>query len=308
MSVYDTTRRIGLAGLVALAAFGGELGFAAGSAAAFSPPVAGGLPASNVTQFTATLNGTLQTDEALVDYHFAYGTSTAYGSIAPIPDNYTPITHETVPVSEPVGNLEAGTTYHYRLMASSPGGTGVAGPDETFTTLPIPAPAVGTGGASAVTRGEALLSGTIDPQGWSTSYEFQYGATTAYGSSWPTVEVNLGAFTGAQPVSVNLENLQPGTTYHYRLLATNGGGTEHGADMTFTTAEYPASIIQETPILSGPAKTTTPKTATRKLTKAQKLARALKACNKKPPKQRASCERSARTKYGTRNKTKSRKK
>ncbi len=44
---------------------------------------------------------------------------------------------------------------------------------------------------------------------------------------------------------VNVLNLLPGTTYHYRLVATNGGGTTHGPDMTFTTGEYPAQTVQE---------------------------------------------------------------
>lgn len=47
------------------------------------------------------------------------------------------------------------------------------------------------------------------------------------------------------PVIVNMPNLLPGTTYHYRLVATNGGGTAYGPDMTFTTGEYPAAIVQE---------------------------------------------------------------
>jgi hypothetical protein len=212
-------------------------------------PVVGGLPASSVTQFGATLNGTLETGEALVDYRFEYGASGAYGSVAPTPDAYTQITDENVSVSEAVGNLQAGTTYHYRLVASSPGGTEVAGPDETFATPPIPAPAVGTGAASGVGVGAATLDGTIDPQGWQTSYEFQYGTTTAYGSSWPTVPVALGAFEGVQGVQVYVPNLLPGTTYHYRLLATNGGGTTYGPDMTFATGEYPAPAIQEPPAL-----------------------------------------------------------
>jgi hypothetical protein len=209
------------------------------------PPVARGLSASNVAQFTATLNGTLETGGLPVNYHFEYGTTTAYGQIAPIPDDYTPLTAETVTVSQPIGNLQAGTTYHYRLMASSPGGTEVAGPDETFTTLPIPAPAVQTGGASGVGVGAATLSGTIDPHNWDTTYLFQYGASTAYGSSWPTVPVDMGALEGSQPVVVGVLNLLPSTTYHYRLVATNGGGTTYGPDMTFTTGEYPAQVIQE---------------------------------------------------------------
>ncbi len=214
------------------------------------PPVVGGLPASSVTQFGATLNGTLTTDEALVNYRFEYGTTTAYGSIAPVPDHYAPITNETVPVSQPVQSLQAGTTYHYRLIASSPGATEVKGPDETFTTLPIPAPSVETGGASGIGVGSATLGGSIDPHSWDTTYLFQYGTSTSYGSSWPTVQVDMGALEGAQPVVVVVPNLLPGTVYHYRLVASNGGGTSYGADGTFTTGEYPAQVIQE-PLATG---------------------------------------------------------
>jgi hypothetical protein len=214
-------------------------------AAVFAVPAIGELLASSVSQFAATLNGTLQTGEALVDYHFEYGTSAAYGSVAPIPDAYAPITAAAVAVSAPVEELQAGTTYHYRIVASSPGGTEVKGPDETFTTLAVPVPSVETGGASGVGVGVATLSGTVDPHGWDSSYAFQYGTSTAYGSSWPTVLVDMGALQGPQPVLVSIPNLLPGTTYHYRLVASNGGGTVYGADMTFTTSEYPAQIIQE---------------------------------------------------------------
>ncbi len=212
---------------------------------ALPPPVVGGVPASSVGQFAAVLNGSLRTGEALVNYRFEYGTTTDYGSVAPIPDGVTPITNETVPVSQPVGGLQADTTYHYRLVASSPGATEVEGPDETFTTLPITAPTVATGGASGVGVGVATLSGTIDPHGWDTTYLFQYGPSTSYGSSWPSVQVDMGALEGAQPVVVEVPNLLPSTTYHYRLVATNGGGTTYGPDMTFTTGAYPAQTIQE---------------------------------------------------------------
>jgi phosphodiesterase/alkaline phosphatase D-like protein len=209
------------------------------------PPVVGAVPASNVSQFAATLNGTLETGQALVNYHFEYGTSVAYGQVAPIPDSYTPTTGETVAVSQSVGGLLAGTTYHYRLVASSPGATDVAGPDETFTTPPIPAPSVATGGASGIGVGAATLSGAVDPHGWDTTYYFQYGTSAAYGSSWPTVPVDLGALEGAQGVQVSVQNLLPGTTYHYRLVAASGGGTSYGPDVTFTTGEYQALMIQE---------------------------------------------------------------
>ncbi|HXB64956.1 MAG TPA: hypothetical protein VNV42_08810, partial [Solirubrobacteraceae bacterium] len=124
-----------------------------------APPVVGGAPATGLSQFAATLEGTLETGEALVDYHFEYGTSTAYGEVAPVPDDDAPITAEKLVVSQPVSGLQAGTTYHYRLVASSPGGTEVEGSDETFTTPAIPAPTVATGGAEGVGVGSATLSG-----------------------------------------------------------------------------------------------------------------------------------------------------
>jgi hypothetical protein len=131
------------------AVLGGTLNLATASAAiaseswlvtpAFAPPVPGGLPASAVMQSTATLNGTLQTAQAPVDYHFQYGTTTSYGQIAPVPELYTPITSETLQVSQLIGGLYPDTTYHYRLVAGNPTGIRVVGPDETFTTLPAPA-------------------------------------------------------------------------------------------------------------------------------------------------------------------------
>jgi len=272
-------------------------------------PVIGSLPASSVTQSAATLNGTLGTGEALVDYHFEYGTTTSYGLIAPVPDAYTPITTETLALSQPVSGLQAGTTYHYRLVASSPGGTEVKGPDETFTTLSIPAPAVATGASEGVGVGSATLTGTVDPHGWDTTYLFQYGTSTTYGSSWPSIEVDMGALEGAQPVVVSVPNLLPDTTYHYRLIATSGGGTSYGPDVTFTTTEYPASIIQEAPLVSLPKVTTTTITKTKSETKAQKLAKALKACGKDKNKgKREVCERAAHKDFGTKQKGKAKKK
>jgi hypothetical protein len=151
----------------------------------------------------------------------------------------------SLPISQPVSGLQAGRTYHYRLVANGVAGTNVTGPDETFTTLPVPAPTALTGGASGVGVGSATLSGAIDPHGWDTTYLFEYGPSAAYGSSWPTIPVDMGALEGPQPVVVTVPSLLPGTTYHYRLVAISGGGAGYGPDMTFTTGEYPAQVIQE---------------------------------------------------------------
>jgi hypothetical protein len=259
--------------------------------------------ASNVTQSGATLNATINPGNTPTAYHFLYGPTSAYGSLAPIPDLYAPINDIDDSVSQDITGLTAGTTYHYALVASGAGGT-VTGPDQTFTTPSIPAPAVSTGAASVITVGAATLSGAIDAQQWSTVYHFEYGTTTSYGSDWPTVDVSLGGLSNSQPVSVYVENLQPATTYHYRLVATNGGGTTYGPDMALTTAEYPPSVIQPAPVLTASlgffepeVRPSSSKSTAKTLTNAQKLTKALNACRAKRGKKRNSCEAAARKKY-----------
>ena len=67
---------------------------------------------------------------------------------------------------------------------------------------------------------------------------FEYGIDTSYGSQ--TAAVPVGSGTADVPSTATIDALAPGTTYHYRAVATNSGGTAPGADMTFTTAAAPA--------------------------------------------------------------------
>jgi hypothetical protein len=245
------------------------------------------------------LNGSVDPHGQPTSYHFLYGPSEAYGSVIPVPDDYVPVNEAEDPVTLVLSGLQPGTTYHFALVANSPAGT-TTGPDLTFETPPVPVPLVITGGASETTVGSVTLSGSVDPQGWQTGYYFQYGPTTVYGSVWPGIPVTLGALMGAQGVISSIQNLQPGTTYHYRLVAGNQGGTVYGADQTFATLEYPVSVIAQTPVLSvdlGFTKQPTAgKPANKSLSRAQqqRLAKALKACKRKPRGQRARCEKQAR--------------
>ena len=95
-------------------------------------------------------------------------------------------------------------------------------------------PSVVTGAAGAVTTSGATLNGTVDPNGQATTYRFEYGTTTAYGSL--TATQSAGGGNSPQSVSAPAAGLIPGTTYHYRLSATNVEGTTNGADQSFKTA------------------------------------------------------------------------
>lgn len=87
---------------------------------------------------------------------------------------------------------------------------------------------------------EAFVTGTVDPNGLSTSYHFDYGPTTGYGSSSPNTEISGG--WQQQGASANLTGLLPAATYHYRLAASNAAGTGYGSDQTFSTPPVPPVV------------------------------------------------------------------
>src|SRR5439155_101918 len=123
-------------------------------------------------------------------------------------------------VSMLVQNLEAGVTYHFRLVGSSSAGT-TRGADRTFTT--DAAPSVMTGPAQSVTATTAVVTGTINPRGRASTVWFEYGTSTAYGSK-------------TAPQSAGFA-----TTYHFRLVAFSSRGTTRGADATFKTLGPPTA-------------------------------------------------------------------
>jgi hypothetical protein len=101
----------------------------------------------------------------------------------------------------------------------------------------LSAPAVTTGAATAITTSGATVSGSVNPNGSDTKYQFQYGTTTSYGNA--TTLTDAGTGTSSSNVSATLSGLAPGTTYHYRLVATNAAHTTNGSDATFKTAPTP---------------------------------------------------------------------
>ena len=100
------------------------------------------------------------------------------------------------------------------------------------------APAMASG-PPIVTAGEATektlhttnVTGTVNPNGASTTYKIEYGKTKAYGST--TKSVSVGSGSSAVPIKQFLYGLEPLTTYHYRVSATNSFGTTVSEDRAF---------------------------------------------------------------------------
>jgi hypothetical protein len=95
------------------------------------PPVVTTLPATSITSTNATLNGTVNPNGAATTAYFRYGLTSGYGSYSAT--NALVATNTTLSVSNLIGNLTPGTTYHFQLVASNSGGASV-GNDLTFTT------------------------------------------------------------------------------------------------------------------------------------------------------------------------------
>lgn len=202
--------------------------------AASSPSVATG-SATSVTTSSAILHGTINPGGAKTGWEFQWGLTNAYGSTSHV--RYVAAGTKPVSVSLKVNNLIRGTRYHYRLVALNKIG-GSTGQDRTLKTKGNPPPYAATGPVSQVSSDTATVTAVINPNGQKTTWFFQYGLTTSYGAN--TVGGTVPA--GSSPVSVSeqLQGLAPGTIFHYRVVAKNGGLTETGADSTFMTYPNPA--------------------------------------------------------------------
>jgi hypothetical protein len=205
-----------------------------------NPPAVATNAATAVSQTTATLNATVNPNGATVSTcQFQWGTTTRYG-------NTTACTQtvgsgaSAVAVSANLTGLSPNTTYHYRILATNPGGT-TDGTDQTFSTQATAPPTVVTSSASGISQTQAMLNGTVNPNGGAiTSCQFQWGANTNYGNTTACSQT-VGSGTAPVAVSANLTGLSPNTTYHYRILATNAGGTSSGTDQAFST--QPGSTV-----------------------------------------------------------------
>lgn len=102
-------------------------------------------------------------------------------------------------------------------------------------------PSVSTGPATNIRNHSATLNGSVNPNGASTQYWFEYGPTTTYGGA--TSHHSAGSGTASVAVHLTPGGLLPGTVYHYRLVAQNGFGTTTGRDRTFKTTGHPLAGV-----------------------------------------------------------------
>jgi WD40 repeat protein len=187
-------------------------------------------PAGETTAGEATVHGTVNPEGAEVtECGFEYGPSQEFGQSTPCQEVVGSGT-SPVGVHARLQGLKGGTTYHYRVFARNSAGV-LRAEDGTFTTSQTAL--IGQAAARNITSSSAELVATIDPAGLDTHYRFEYGTSLAYGTSVPVPDQDIGAGTGGVEVSQAISGLQPNTTYHFRVVATDANGAAEGADHTF---------------------------------------------------------------------------
>jgi hypothetical protein len=220
---------------------------------------------------SVTLNGSVADEGlSLADCHFDYVTDAAFKatqfenlatggqvpcaapSAAEVPadQNY----HS---VHANISGLTSGTTYRYRIVATTAGILGGTSHSESLAfTAPHP-PVVTSSHVTNISSAFADLHATINPLGVATSYQFEYvdeahyepGAPDPYaaGATAPlqATDVGSGEPTGSVEAAVvqQISDLTAGTTYHYRVIASNSAGSVFGtgggsADSVFTTLPH----------------------------------------------------------------------
>jgi hypothetical protein len=143
------------------------------------------------------------------------------------------------PVSADISNLQPNTTYHYRLDAGNANGLNETG-DATFRT-PGPPTIDGTAATNA-SSSSVSLTAQINPQGSDTTYHFEYGTSTSYGTSLPTPDGDIGSGSSDVQVSQTINGLTPGVDYHFRVVATSSLGTARGPDRVFAASPSVAPV------------------------------------------------------------------
>ncbi len=189
---------------------------------------------NSITTSSAVLTGVVQTTTAGA-WVFQYGTNPFKLDQQTVGVAIGPVSAQAV--AQPISGLSAGTTYYYRLLVISS-----ATPPTSFGKVlsfnTAPGGTATTGDAADVTSTSAILTGVTDPIAANPTWAFEYGTTTSYGQATPAHSVGLGTTA----VSIQVTNLTPATTYHFRLVLSEGITPRQdmfGPDHTFTTQPAP---------------------------------------------------------------------
>jgi hypothetical protein len=192
-------------------------------------------PATAIEGRGATVNATINPNGAPVASYQIEVSADFGATFTTVPEVPVPVGDGAadVPVSYALTGLLPNNFYFYRVVVKRLYNADVVTDYDFFSTLTV-APTV-SGTDAAPTERSAKLHAGVNPESLETTYRFEYGETASYGSVAPVTPVSVGS--GRDPASAvkTVGGLEPGKTYHYRVVAENAAGVTYGPDKTFTT-------------------------------------------------------------------------
>jgi len=195
-------------------------------------------PATNVTNNSATMNGTYYMNGTTISSaYFEWGKTASYGSTKTLttPTNVTSGNIESV--SDNLTSLSSNTTYHYRLVVAV-GSITVPGNDMTFTTKPV----VDTLTASPTGSSTATISGTIASGSENISdVIITYAADAGFTTNVVTIDGLSGVTFTDTTYTANITGLTSGQTYYVKVEAVGPGGTSDAKTISFLAGGYPVT-------------------------------------------------------------------
>ncbi len=109
------------------------------------------------------------------------------------------------------------------------------------------APTAETVGATNITTRSATIRGRVNPRGFVTQVWFEWGTDPSLEDPRVTEPSPLTASASATLVGHNLADLEPGTRYYFRVLASNEVGEAQGEIRSFETAQPVVAQIRVEP-------------------------------------------------------------
>jgi sugar lactone lactonase YvrE len=206
----------------------------------FPLPTVGTPTVSAVTGNSAHLSATIDPQGGTTTYRFETSTdANSWTAIDPDTDGDEDAGSGTgdVTVAADAVDLPPNTAYYVRVIATK-NGVGVISGQVQFTSGVIVATVAYPDHAPYQPyEDEAYLNAKVNPRHAPVSVHFEYGPTTAYGQTTNSQSIPAGDSSVA--IIHHIRDLTPGTTYHFRIVATNGAGETTGADQSFTTLSPP---------------------------------------------------------------------
>ncbi|NUQ83034.1 MAG: hypothetical protein HUU10_15635, partial [Bacteroidetes bacterium] len=205
---------------------------------------------SDVTYYQVTLNGTVNPSSQSTSWYFEYDAENG--------EEFTPVQtptmeagdgSEPVPVSATITGLPSSRYITYRLIAWNASAADTS--DFSYVETDVePVPVVTAATVQTDFGSVAYLSGSVDPKGYSTTYWVEYSTQIYFADFERTASQNAGSGTSPVPVSVTLNNLQPSTTYYFRLIANNSFGDGNGYSGSFSTKAMKIPVASLRPVES----------------------------------------------------------